>query len=149
MTSERDFQKRLNRVPHDWQTRMVLADWLQERGDPRAEGYRAMGVCQIRAGKDVLEDGPDAATKLWFFWNASGTPIPQAVNIPYSGLPLDWFSLVDDSNSQNPDYWRGYTKTRRAAEDAAALAFAKLPEARRAELLTLPVLTPYADTSNE
>ena len=44
MTSEDDFQAALDTSPDDWQTRLVFADWLQERGDPRAEGYRALAV---------------------------------------------------------------------------------------------------------
>ena len=40
MTKEDDFQKALDAHPEDWQTRLVFADWLQERGDPRAEFLR-------------------------------------------------------------------------------------------------------------
>ena len=44
MTTEDDFQAALDTNPGDWQTRLVFADWLQERDDPRAEGYRALGL---------------------------------------------------------------------------------------------------------
>lgn len=47
MTSEDDFQATLDANPEDWQTRLVFADWLQEQGDPRAEGYRALGACRV------------------------------------------------------------------------------------------------------
>src|SRR5204863_136709 len=43
VTTEDDFQNALDADPADWQTRLVFADWLQERGDVRAEGYRALG----------------------------------------------------------------------------------------------------------
>ena len=48
MTTEDDFQAALDADPENWQTRLVFADWLQERGDPRAEGYRALGVLRRR-----------------------------------------------------------------------------------------------------
>ena len=37
MTTEDDFQQALDANPDDHHTRLVFADWLQERGDPRAE----------------------------------------------------------------------------------------------------------------
>ena len=43
VTTEDDFQRALDKNPDDWQTRLVFADWLEERDDPRAEGYRALG----------------------------------------------------------------------------------------------------------
>ena len=43
MTTEDDFQAALDANPNDWQTRLVFADWLDERGDVRASGYRALG----------------------------------------------------------------------------------------------------------
>ncbi len=143
MVTEDDFQKRLNRVPHDWCTRVVFADWLEENGDPRAEGYRAMGRQRIRAGRKPhsiigrkvdLPRGP--GPKRWFFWKWSQIhDSMHRIDVPDSGLPDDWFLLVNDAGSLNPDCWRGYAKTRREVEDEAAVAFAKLPVDRRAELL--------------
>ena len=43
MTTEDHFQAALDENPSDWQTRLVLADWLQDRDDPRADGYRVLG----------------------------------------------------------------------------------------------------------
>src|SRR5262249_13386737 len=47
VTTEDDFQNALDAQPGDWQTRLVFADWLQDRSDPRAEGYRALGMNRI------------------------------------------------------------------------------------------------------
>ena len=47
MTTEEDFQKALDANPDDWQTRLVFADWLQDRDDPRADGYRALAVLRV------------------------------------------------------------------------------------------------------
>lgn len=44
MTTEDDFQNAIDASPDDWNARLVFADWLQEQGDPRAEGYRALGA---------------------------------------------------------------------------------------------------------
>ena len=47
MTTEDDFHRALDANPDDWQTRLVFADWLDDRGDPRAEGYRALGHLRL------------------------------------------------------------------------------------------------------
>src|SRR4051812_5929885 len=47
MTTEDDFNRRLDAHPEDWQTRLVFADWLDERGDVRAEGYRVLGDLRV------------------------------------------------------------------------------------------------------
>ncbi len=40
---ERAFHARIARNRADTQSLLVLADWLQDRDDPRADGYRVMG----------------------------------------------------------------------------------------------------------
>jgi uncharacterized protein (TIGR02996 family) len=57
VTTEEDFQNALDANPKDWQTRLVFADWLQERGDERAEGYPALGLMQLRAGAHPFQGG--------------------------------------------------------------------------------------------
>ena len=52
VTTGDDFQRRLDEHPDDFQTRPVFADWLEERGDPRAEGYRALGRFRMWAHPD-------------------------------------------------------------------------------------------------
>lgn len=37
---EADFLRMITENPHDWTPRLVLADWLEEQGDPRAEMIR-------------------------------------------------------------------------------------------------------------
>lgn len=125
MTTEDDFQAALDANPKDWQTRLVFADWLEERNDPRAEGYRALGVLRLRPspghhyGKP-LHDRPER------WWARASSESEHK----YRHLPADWYRLVDDSGLSLTSF-RG----RRKAEDAAARAFAKLPAERRAELL--------------
>ncbi|QEL20544.1 TIGR02996 domain-containing protein [Limnoglobus roseus] len=43
--SEQDaFQAAIDDDPDDHVRRLVFADWLEDRDDPRAEGYRALGL---------------------------------------------------------------------------------------------------------
>jgi uncharacterized protein (TIGR02996 family) len=122
MTSEEDFHAALDACPEDWQTRLVFADWLQERGDVRAEGYRALGRLRLYPG----------STKQFPCWwshpNCIGVEEPNQ----HGQLPTDWFLVVQTDPSHT--WWEDYSR-RRDAEDAAAIAFTKLPPARRAELI--------------
>jgi uncharacterized protein (TIGR02996 family) len=62
MTSEDDFQAKLDETPYDWQTRMVFADYLGDLDDPRAEGYRLMGV-RCRTPVMCFRDRPSEETR--------------------------------------------------------------------------------------
>src|SRR5688500_4926683 len=44
MTTEDDFHAMLAPHPDDHATRLILADFLDERGDPRGPGYRALAL---------------------------------------------------------------------------------------------------------
>lgn len=137
MTTEDDFHALLDANPDDHHTRLVFADFLQERGDPRAEGYRALGELQrmpIQVGNDPCP---------WFHRS------PFYCEESYK-LPSDWFdliSLVGKWRNFAPDHAHRTDATRRELEDAAALAFARLPESRRRELLSSPNVTPVATGS--
>lgn len=132
MTTEDDFQNTLDATPDAHHVRLVFADWLQDRGDKRAEGYRALGVLRrIPFGsrrRDVLTRYGE-----WYaeFYDAEGFD-------PQSDLPTDWFRRLRGKPAWSTRGKKGWA-TRREAEDAAATAFAKLSAARRAELLN-PVL---------
>jgi uncharacterized protein (TIGR02996 family) len=138
VTTEDDFQTALDADPADWQTRLVFADWLQERGDPRADGYRALGTRRTL---------PAPALGRWFFTRDDASHsladtfyAQRYPRFAESGLPADWCEVIRKSDPGSNTWnctagWFGYASTRRRAEDAAALAFAKLPKKRRAELL--------------
>lgn len=49
-TEEDAFWSHLEANPSDSVARLVFADWLQERGDLRAEGMRVLGLLQKQAG---------------------------------------------------------------------------------------------------
>jgi uncharacterized protein (TIGR02996 family) len=124
MTTEDDFQAALDADPDDWQTRLVFADWLEERGDERGPGYRALGLHRHRP--------PRGNGYVWF--NAA-----HYGRVTFDNLPADWFEELEDETDGASDAFRAWS-TRREAEDAAAWAFAELPPERRAELLAAPLL---------
>jgi uncharacterized protein (TIGR02996 family) len=129
MTTEEDFQRALDREPDDWQTRLVFADWLQEHGDPRAEGYRALGLIARWPVSGKMPDGTR------YVLGNSDRARPKARKWKACIIPADWFALLVHPREALPDLPWNYYTSRREAEDAAALAFAKLPAERRAELL--------------
>ena len=150
MTTEDDFQRALDENPDDFQTRLVLADWLQERNDPRAAGYRALGLLRLRPYV-AREHYPDYDGDGQFGW-CIGTNDDYADREKFRGrlLPRDWFRLVSSRNrttreSCSTRYWV-YFRSRRMCEDAAALAFVKLPPEYRAESLTAIPIDPAPKT---
>jgi uncharacterized protein (TIGR02996 family) len=131
MTTEDDFQAALDANPDDWQTRLVFADWLEERSDPRAEGYRALALLPSR---------PHMYRRGQWGFDRKG-------RFPADGddLPSDWFlKLEEPSPFIILWHWSDQIRcdsTRRGIEDIAASAFPKLPAKRRARLLAVPALT--------
>ena len=132
MTSEDDFHAKLDADPDDWQTRLVFADWLQERGDPRADGYRALGIRRLRPNVWVKK----SKRKHWWwggdkqFWRGHSDVVV---------LPRDWYKALPNV-PEDGLAWPADDRpnTRRAAEDDAALAFGRLTPKRRAALLVAP-----------
>ncbi len=130
MNDENAFQAYLDKHPDDHTARLVFADWLQERDDPRAEGYLALGAnkktCQ-HYSSEGSSDGEDAYC-YWDGGNGFGST---------AYLPKDWLiAIVGYRPLKNPmSNFRNFG-SRRECDDAAALAFAKLPISRRAKLLS-------------
>jgi uncharacterized protein (TIGR02996 family) len=133
VTAEDDFHQALDAHPDDWQTRLVLADFLQERGDPRADGYRA--IATLRRSPLL---GVSSVTMCWWHCDSEGA-VPRARNT----IPPDWFALLP-SGTGSAMFWPLLkeggvnNRSRRECEDALARAFAGLPDGRRAELLAPP-----------
>lgn len=138
MTDEAAFHVALDADPTDWQTRLVFADWLQDRDDPRAEGYRAIGLLKLQALRTHRQewDGHN-----WFMaeptWGWMGADTGRCHN---ATLRRAWWNLLKKVTRKSPIRFIGEYKSneyasRREAEDDAALAFSRLPESRRASLL--------------
>jgi uncharacterized protein (TIGR02996 family) len=130
VTTEEAFQAHLDEHPDDHTAREIFADWLDEQDDPRGPGMRALGVLRLWP-----ESGAVVIGFWWWEDKNSGS-----LNDHHSRLPLDWAEALEIPGSEDGFYPRascpGNTQpTRREVENAAALAFAKLPAARQAELL--------------
>jgi uncharacterized protein (TIGR02996 family) len=141
MTTEDDFQQALDASPEDHQTRLVFADWLQERCDPRAEGYRAMGLGRAYPISVRMAVPPWRSKTAWIY-GVVGNSIGARQR--HCLLSVDWFKLIERGQGCG-ETWRRRLK-RREAEDAAALAFAELPPERRAELLAATPVKPKRAT---
>lgn len=137
MTTEDDFQLALDANPRDWHTRLVFADWLQDRGDARAAGLRAIALNKrypLSARAAGL--GTDGC-----WWHRGALDAPGG---HHNNVPDDWFALLPPAVS-NGSFWPVFTKDdqsllpRRECESALALAFAELPPERQTELLSAPV----------
>lgn len=120
LTTESDFQHALDREPDNSLLRLIFADWLQERDDPRSEGYRALGTLGRYAHKRTHEENYGMGNYGWF---REGFVSDEPLGVH---LPRDWSELLGSHI--------GFA-TRREAEDAAARAFLKIPRKRRAALL--------------
>lgn len=125
LDEEAAFHAHFDANPDDHVARQVFADWLQERNDPRAEGYRALGV----AGHYPMSH----IGQHWLWNRGEQEPPYHNYNGQSQALPPDWHERIHPPGGANT-FW-SYHPTRRAADDAAAHAFAQLPPARRHELL--------------
>lgn len=132
MTIEEDFRAALNERPDDFQLRLMYADWLEEQGDVRASGYRAMGILGLRPYNAFV----------WFNETEQENTWTNSRYAVYSDLPDDWFNCLAGGEFRSTPLQMRYEigKGLVTADDAAALAFAKLPPERQAELLKVPVL---------
>jgi uncharacterized protein (TIGR02996 family) len=153
MIDEGAFHAAIDAAPEDAAPRLVFADWLEELGDERAEGYRAMG----RLGRVPLAPNYNSEHTIYHrwawvddcnVWGRSGA-FGDGDILPHA-LPVDWIGRVENcpmyGDTNLSAGWREWP-TRRETEDAAARAFARLPEDRREELLkSTAKLPPTAGT---
>ena len=136
MSDEESFQAALDAAPDDQVTRAVFGDWLEDRGDPRGPGYRALA----RLGRVPLTRGP-----YRFMWSSA---LGRRVSADRHVLPSDWYSHIaigripagdgGHALAPNPTLQQQDTDGRREVEDKVARAFALLPPERQAQLLTAP-----------
>lgn len=106
--------------------RKVLADALEELGDPLAEGYRALGY------NDRRPYFSGAHQNKWCWLTA-----PENDGSP-SRLPRAWWNRLKGGaaapRTLSDTTWKCF-ESRREADDAAARAFLRLPERSRRKLL--------------
>jgi uncharacterized protein (TIGR02996 family) len=146
MVTEDDFQSALDRSRTDCQTLLVFADWLQDRGDPRADGYRALGLWRRRPVA-YTRNGYLARTYTrqtrWSWWT------PLAGIGTFGGCLVDgdlwtcWFQRLRAGPVVKPvsGLHSMYDKTypaRRTADEYAVDAFARLSPFERRWILAGP-----------
>src|SRR5579862_8640416 len=88
----------LDAHPDDYQTRLVFADWLEEHGDPRAPGYRALGALGIAPENWTLPlDRAQYPIARWCYHNGQantdGKPLTGGI------LPVDWLFILTKSDT--------------------------------------------------
>lgn len=139
MTTEEDFQLALDANPDDFHSRLVFADFLQDRDDPRTEGYRAMGLLRIRpsvlsSGRSVITSESIRGELAKLTMDKHGCAI----------FPNVWFDAVCVSSPTRKrecfaaSGWK-FFETRTLAENRVAEAFAKLTPEQRDEILNQPL----------
>jgi uncharacterized protein (TIGR02996 family) len=127
VTTEEDFQTALDANPHDWHTRLVFADWLQDRDDPRAEAVRALGrLCAHPVRIEMMLSEGESADKWKFIWGTDENDGARAREL-YAEclLPAAWYQCLAKVNPDEDARWWRYYDTRRAAEDAAVEGYAR------------------------
>ncbi len=131
MITEDDFQNHLDQHPDDHQTRMVLADFLQENNDPRANGYRALGKLR----KHALDESPNWGHQYTHDQNNTKYLNGEEMYKDHQ-IPKDWLDITPKVHLRDNSYWR-VEDSRKALEDRLAHSFNKLPPERQHELLGL------------
>ncbi len=140
MTTEEDFQAMLDANPHDHVTRAVFADWLEERGDERAAGYRALAQFRrFPAYSNHAGNGSSLPFDWFEGWSFYGGGCEWYKRTTPNELPDSWrWKLPCNSRKATGDQGMiggSWQRTRREAEDAAALAWLELTDAERADVL--------------
>lgn len=151
---ELEMREAMRTRPDDFTLRGIYADLLDDRGDPRAAGFRAIGMirsspCAYTVDKDDITKvvswevaGPGEPEKagVWFASAPTEYPISQVFD-----LPMDWLLLLELTDPESTvEVPNGITQETRwtldypstlFAEDHAALTFFKLPTERQEQLL--------------
>lgn len=115
MDEEDAFQAAIDENQTDQANRLIFADWLEERGDERHDGYRTMARLNLY---------PDMCYQFRFVYADEEWSPPHSDR---SVLPKQWFRAIGDEK-------RVQLVSRRAAEDEAARAFARLTDEDRAAI---------------
>jgi len=138
VTTEEDFRRAINKNRNDWQSRLVFADWLEEQGDPRAMGYRALAALRR---VPVRPNTPSSFIHPGYCTRAAAKDVYGEAALEeaaHAVLPWDWFRALKkelgDTDPLGDRRW-AVGRTVRGIEDAAARAFLRLGPKRRAELL--------------
>lgn len=134
------FRKHFELEPFDYFALESFADWLQDRDDPRAEGYRFMGRYRRGPYKAVIGQRPDVHRWVWGQQEETrpalrgiyrSTMLPGVLFrfSPLSDISRASSDWMTDRTFANGSWW--YFLTAWEARDAAALAWAAMSDADR------------------
>jgi len=144
MNDEQAFNTFLDANPTDHHARQVFADFLQDRSDPRAPGYRKLGKLEkypMPMSWSADQDS-DHFIKFIGFVNLAQHPDPDKNSWHPCALPNWWLSLVKQRpltpNEPNVKYFR----SRQEAEEAAAQAFALITKITETPIHAIEVKNP-------
>jgi uncharacterized protein (TIGR02996 family) len=124
VNDEESFQVTLDADPYDQTARAAFADWLEDRGDPRAAAVRELW----RMGWAPFQNGPDS-------WTCGNYNSPERLEGPKdtSKLPKQWWEHVKKRCAEGDGYFNlamivfvcqwAHWKTRRTCESAVISAY--------------------------
>ncbi len=126
MDNEEAFQRALDEKPDDHFLRMVFADYLDEIGDPRGPGYRALG--ETMTWPTEVHDGDGK------WWYSHGVRKGR-----HWGLGKVWFEKIQHKHKTEeflPYYANPYVKmSRREVDDEVTIAFSRLTPKQQREVI--------------
>jgi uncharacterized protein (TIGR02996 family) len=132
MTDEEAMQAAIDANPEDMTLKMAFADFLDERNDPRAAGYRWMGQNGKRAinwwtANQFLRQVAPRGAHIWGFHDGIGRISINEIAPEYCTLPQELLRETIELKAEGMlEYSSCWTLglTRRNVEDAVALAYA-------------------------
>jgi uncharacterized protein (TIGR02996 family) len=134
MDTEDEFQAAMDERPTDNHLRLIFADWLQEREDPRAEGYRVLGSLRLRADRYAPNEWTWYIAHRLTQWSGNGYSLLSSWFLHLEGGVQMWNHKPMKEDDIAYGQWLDWP-TRREAEEAAAVAFLRMTDEERAEIL--------------
>lgn len=124
MSAEDGFLTAIDENRNDTVALLAYADWLRDRDDPRADGYQAIAGYRLAPHPT----GPfdlQRAFATGYLWSFVATGRPRTYH-----LTELWFNALDLAGDKHTGWV--WAPSHLAGLDAAARAYARLPDAVRA-----------------
>jgi uncharacterized protein (TIGR02996 family) len=121
------FYRQLEEDPDDWATRLVMADWYEDNGEPeRAEAIR----WQVENKRRPRDGRPHdkRAVWAWFDFDHYGTTSPS--EDPLSDLPHEIYVLLEKADDTDFRQDRRYVDLRVCEEDLQRAVIRHLAQSR-------------------
>lgn len=141
MNDENAFQNALDENLDDSVTRLVFADWLQEQGDERSEGYRMLGILRLWPSRHCGAKGRGG----FCVWGGDNHPLinerewmkgNRHLLLPAVCFLAMPFKPGQDWQDSNHQIWKRFD-SRRESEDLAAKIWFSLTQEDRIAAIAL------------